>query len=156
MESPVRRGSSFVRRLALFILPAAMLICLPAADAGAMTREDVLAVASRYARHAWTCSSGNSHRLYNDLRSGKRYRGVSYNMGGSIPWMISSEKPGEVPLPEIQKDDADGVFASAGILQAWTVRDSCPGVLEYPGIPRGPCPRFPRWFAEWTWSREIY
>lgn len=78
----MRRGSSFVRRLALFILPAAMLICLPAADAGAMTREDVLAVASRYARHAWTCSSGNSHRLYNDLRSGKRYRGVSYNMGG--------------------------------------------------------------------------
>ncbi len=64
------------------LVAVAVLICLCASDVFAITREEVIQNAERYAEYEWTVQKGNSNSRWNKWREGKRIKGIPYNWCG--------------------------------------------------------------------------
>lgn len=74
-----------VRTIQAILAALAFFFCtlsLAPADSRAITRDEVLRNAAAYSEHTWTCGWRNRRKSYNDLVSGRQYRGLPYNMGG--------------------------------------------------------------------------
>ena len=68
---------------AILLITINALIQLCVSNVLAITREQVIKNAERYADYEWTVQKGNADPKWNILKVGQKVKGVAYNWGGS-------------------------------------------------------------------------